>query len=111
MQKQRIEIFEEIIELVKKFNGTNPQEDEKNLNSIMLIGSVQIEGKEVLNNLGEIVEKPVKEITAVIGKEEDVMNTVIKALIIDNRLYEVFKQGTAIVMNEHFNQHINNLKN
>ena len=111
MQQKRIEIFNEIVELVKKFNETNPQKDGENLNSLMVIGNVQIEGTPVKNLDGEVVEKPVKEMVAVIGKQEDVMNAVIKALFNDERIYEVFKQGTAIVMHEKFNKHIDNFKN
>lgn len=111
MQSERIVIFNEIVELVKRFNETQPQGDEENLNSLMVIGNVQIQGEIVTDKNGEAIEKPVKEIVAVIGKEEDVMNAVIKALFNDDRIYEVFKQGTAIVMHEKFSKHIDNLKN
>lgn len=111
MQDKRIELFNEIVDKVKQFNETNPQRDNDNINSLLVIGSVQIQGEIITNENGDEIEKPVKEITAIIGKQDDLMNCVIKALFNDERIYEVFKQGTAIVMNEKFNKHIDNLKN
>ena len=111
MQQTRIEIFNKIVDLVREFNETKPQQDEENLNSLLVIGNVQIQGEIVKNEAGEPIEKPVKEIVAIVGKQEDVMNAVIKALFNDDRVYEIFKQGTAVVMHEQFNKHIDNLKN
>jgi hypothetical protein len=105
-QKQREQIFDKIAENINDFAKTQPQKD-KNFNGLVFIGNV--EQSEINTEVSE-TEKPVKRIVAVVGKREDVMNTLISAMNENDDLYEVMKEAVAFLMAGKFKVHTDKLK-